>query len=170
MVAGSQLDPMSRRKTLVPAHDWAGAGDTTQISEGLMEIDNLLIMLGILGSLGAGLALGYFWRAGLGDPQHEELEAELAETRKQLESYQQRVTEHFGTTAELFNTVTAGYRAIYEHLAKGANELCEDFPAERRLAAPPQRELSLEAESRPGLSAPTEDRAGEARSERGGTP
>ena len=132
----------------------AGAGNTTQISEGLMEIDTLLMLLGVLGSLGAGLALGYLWRAGVGDSQHEELQAELAETRRQLESYQQRVTEHFGTTAELFNTVTAGYRAMYEHLAKGADDLCEDFPAERQLEAPPQRNLILEAESRPGLTGP----------------
>lgn len=73
----------------------------------------------------AGLAIGFFIgrSSSAGVKRSLQLDQELRETREELERYRNRVVEHFSTTADLFNRMTADYRAVYEHLARGAQQL-----------------------------------------------
>ncbi|MBA2594344.1 MAG: YhcB family protein [Pseudomonadota bacterium] len=85
----------------------------------------------------------------------EEIQADLAKTRSDLEQtrmvleetrqeaseYRHNVTEHFSKAADLFNSLTVNYRAVYEHLAQSSLVLCDEntvmlsegVPGERRL-------------------------------------
>lgn len=52
------------------------------------------------------------------------LEAEIARLGAELAAYREQVGQHFRRSAELINGMTAAYRAVYEHLAQGAHQLC----------------------------------------------
>jgi uncharacterized membrane-anchored protein YhcB (DUF1043 family) len=54
----------------------------------------------------------------------QELEAQLHQHREELAKYREQVAHHFMQTADLLHTLTANYRAVYEHLADGAQTLC----------------------------------------------
>ncbi len=77
--------------------------------------------------------LGFYF--GLRRGQHEGLKAveqaraleeALEDSQEQLLGYQSEVTDHFTQTAELINTMTAQYATLYQHLGKGAENLCPD--------------------------------------------
>lgn len=64
------------------------------------------------------------------------LEGELADAKAEMDGYRQQVGEHFGETAELFNKMTSDYRDLYQHLAGGAQQLCDSsVPQIRSLTA-----------------------------------
>ncbi len=71
----------------------------------------------------------------------QETRVVLDETRQEASEYRHNVTEHFSKAADLFNSLTVNYRAVYEHLAKSSLALCDEntvmlsegVPAERRL-------------------------------------
>ncbi len=52
--------------------------------------------------------------------------AETARTREELDGYKKKVTDHFTETSEKLHDLTLQYRAVYEHLAAGASELCPE--------------------------------------------
>jgi len=56
------------------------------------------------------------------DEQGEELTA----TRKEGEDYRVRVSDHFTETSHRLHELTLQYRAVYDHLAAGASELCPE--------------------------------------------
>jgi len=59
----------------------------------------------------------------------EELESareESAELRRDLDGYKTRVADHFAETSHRLHDLTLQYRAVYDHLAKGASELCPE--------------------------------------------
>ncbi len=58
--------------------------------------------------------------------QAKRLEGELNEVRGEYDQYKEQVTQHFATTAELVNNLTASYRAVYQHLASSSQSLCGD--------------------------------------------
>ena len=97
-----------------------------------MFMDSELILLMVpVGIFVAGLVLGLL--VGLrtnGSRRHARwLESELDRTRAELSSYQSRVTDHFAETAQVFNTFSDQYQAVYQHLASGCRELCRgDHP------------------------------------------
>lgn len=78
-------------------------------------------------ALGAGLAAG--WTMGLRKRSNRDVIVDLeARLEKALESradYESEVAEHFAQTAELLNRMTEDYRAVYTHLASGADRLCD---------------------------------------------
>ena len=51
---------------------------------------------------------------------------ELQRAREGLESYRGKVTDHFVGTSERLRELTFQYRAIYNHLAEGAVDLCPE--------------------------------------------
>jgi hypothetical protein len=57
--------------------------------------------------------------------QLRKLTAELEKLRADHQTYRTNVTRHFETTSELVATMTASYKAVYDHLATGARSLCE---------------------------------------------
>ncbi len=59
----------------------------------------------------------------------EELEASLRERERlaaETEGYKTRVADHFAETSHRLHDLTLQYRAVYDHLAKGAQELCPE--------------------------------------------
>jgi len=57
------------------------------------------------------------------------LEAATAEREKvqeELQDYRTQVSDHFATTSERLHDLTVQYRAVYDHLAEGAGQLCPE--------------------------------------------
>lgn len=52
------------------------------------------------------------------------LEAEVGKLKTEFGTYREEVNDHFRTTADLVNHMTASYKAVYEHLAGGSQKLC----------------------------------------------
>jgi uncharacterized membrane-anchored protein YhcB (DUF1043 family) len=81
--------------------------------------------------LGIGLIIGivaglYFARLDdVSNKQKKALQQKLDTAEQQLKTYQSQVTEHFLKTASLVNSMTESYKAVHEHLAVGATELCD---------------------------------------------
>jgi hypothetical protein len=85
----------------------------------------------LLGALALGFALGR--RTGANAGKLRALESELdaeqrahLRTRSETEAYKKQVTDHFAETSERLHDLTLQYRSVYEHLAKGASELCPE--------------------------------------------
>lgn len=51
---------------------------------------------------------------------------ELRLTRREHSSYRTKVVDHFSGTSELLRDLTLRYRAVYDHLAQSAGELCPE--------------------------------------------
>ena len=121
----------------------------------------ILALLALL----AGLAGGYFiGRAtSAGARRSAQLDQELQEARGELDRFRIRVVEHFTTTANLINRLTADYRAVHDHLSRGAQQLAGGqvprleslSPGEPELIAPPVMvdELLEEIDEEEGVSA-----------------
>ena len=84
----------------------------------------------------AGLAFGGLIAYLLlpGERRARRLEAELEQVRKETTEYKSRVSRHFHRTAELVSGLTNSYKAVYDHLAGGAQELAEVPDGSRALA------------------------------------
>jgi len=72
----------------------------------------------------------------------ESLERDLKCKQDEINHYKENVTGHFTKTAELFNTLTNDYRSIYEHMAKGAQELCSGSVVQLSSHMPNERLLT----------------------------
>jgi len=81
----------------------------------------------VLIALGAGLAVG--WTLGIRKRSKRDvildLENRLERALESRADYEAEVAEHFSTTAQLLNRMTDDYRAVYNHLATGADKLCD---------------------------------------------
>ena len=107
--------------------------------------ETILIVLGAVGLLVAGGALGY-WLA------HVRMRGESAtadEVREQFDDYRREVTQHFGRTAEHFKAIGREYRELYEHMASGADSLCDREAADVKLSFAPKAILESIAEDQP---------------------
>lgn len=114
-----------------------------------MNPDLALYLVPLAAGLVAGFAAGRF--TGKNAAHLRELQAKLEELRKEreqaaaelqaakaeierrqreLDAYQTKVSNHFAGTSEQFRDFSLQYRALFDHLARGASELCpEGFPA-----------------------------------------
>lgn len=75
----------------------------------------------------AGCGIGYLIAKRKSKALHhsyKHLQKNLTQTQQAYESLQQNVSQHFLETAQLFNQLNDNYRAIHEHVANGAAELC----------------------------------------------
>lgn len=77
------------------------------------------------------LAVGAFGgfvlaRARNPDTRVRELEEHLRSLQGKFDAYQESVTQHFVSTAQLANAVTQSYRELHEHLQHGAQTLCAE--------------------------------------------
>ncbi|WP_238619493.1 YhcB family protein [Ectothiorhodospira mobilis] len=136
-----------------------------------------LVMVGgniltIAGFIGAGL-LGFWFGRQQGDAGRVlELESEVENQRRKLESYRSQVNRHFEKTATLFTGMAHSYRELYEHLVDSYDRL-GNGPSSRFL---PRRasallELSREEQRRaiPGRARPSEAEPAKAPDPRGAT-
>lgn len=100
-----------------------------------MEEMNILWFVGSLAFL-AGLLLGallyHFLSAS--KSRNGKLEDQLDEMQREFHEYQNRVGDHFTTTAHLINKLTDTYHDVHEHMANGAESLCEDEEVRNRLS------------------------------------
>lgn len=93
---------------------------------GVETIVILLVIMGVVSAFG-----GYVFaqerqrRAGGGKS--------AAELRKELSEYKENVNTHFQTTAGLLHDMTEQYRAVYEHMASGAQNLCDPDTARTQI-------------------------------------
>ena len=63
----------------------------------------------------------------------------------EFDAYRRNVTEHFGETAEHFRNIGRQYRELYDHMASGAESLC-DNDDRARLAFPSLRAIEVVAD------------------------
>lgn len=82
----------------------------------------LYLIVLVVGAFG-GFVLA---RARNPDTRVRELEEHLRAVQARFEAYQESVTQHFVSTAQLANAVTQGYRELHEHLQHGAQTLCAE--------------------------------------------
>jgi uncharacterized membrane-anchored protein YhcB (DUF1043 family) len=78
----------------------------------------------IVGILVASALRGRLGRAA--EERAAQLEAELIETRGELEAQGERIEAHFARTSDLFRELTERYTQLYAHLADGARHFCGD--------------------------------------------
>ncbi|MFP4683689.1 MAG: ZapG family protein, partial [Ectothiorhodospira sp.] len=129
-------------------------------------------ILTIAGFIGAGL-LGFWFGRQQGDAGRVlELESEVENQRRKLESYRSQVNRHFEKTATLFTGMAHSYRELYEHLVDSYDRL-GNGPSSRFL---PRRasallELSREEQRRaiPGKARPAQAEQAPATDPRGPT-
>ena len=77
--------------------------------------------------------------------ESERARAELAATREEQTAYRGQVSDHMVGTVDRLRDLALQYRAVYDHLAAGAQELCpERFPA---IQSPMDTDLLTEASS-----------------------
>ena len=99
-----------------------------------MENMNVLWFVGSLAFL-AGVLCGvivYHLLSG-SKSSNGKLAKQLDELQQEFKEYQQRVGDHFTTSAHLINKLTDTYRDVHEHLAQGAEDLCKDAEVRNRL-------------------------------------
>ncbi len=86
-----------------------------------------LWLIGVIG-IAVGGALGYWLPRYLKTTQAggRETESELNALRERHETYRKDVAAHFNKTAELLDQLIGNYRDVHNHLANGAETLCEN--------------------------------------------
>jgi hypothetical protein len=92
-----------------------------------MPINPEVTTIGAVGILLLGIIVGAI-AARLVLPSRRQLRRlshELESLRSEHATYRANVTKHFETTSELVANMTASYKAVYDHLAAGAQSLCE---------------------------------------------
>ncbi|VAX03692.1 hypothetical protein MNBD_GAMMA19-2103 [hydrothermal vent metagenome] len=107
----------------------------------LSEISLMAWMSGaIVFAIGGGV--GFYIARQVKDKHTLGLEKQLETTQNQLSEYQGEVNRHFLKTSLLFNKLTDDYREVYEHLATGAQKLCNDKPLAATLDLPETKILT----------------------------
>lgn len=109
--------------------------------------------------LAMGGAAGYFIARQFKDKRTLELEEKLEATRNELSQYRGDVNQHFLKTSLLLGKLTNDYREVYEHLATGAQKLCNNKPGTPKLDLPDTKILPTEEipeSAKPALEQTTE--------------
>ena len=101
----------------------------------------VLIGFGVL-ILAVGLGLGYL----LGNTIRSRETAKASDIEAELNKYRSDVTEHFNQTAAHFQSIGQQYRELYDHMALGAEALCETPPAGRSVPFSPDPLLASDTE------------------------
>ena len=78
----------------------------------------LVVIIGVICAIG-GYAIAQTRQRREGDGKS------TAELRSELSDYKENVATHFKTTASLLHDMTEQYRSFYEHMAIGAQQLCD---------------------------------------------
>lgn len=100
-----------------------------------MEEMNVLWFVGSLAFL-AGILCGalVFQLLSGSKTRNGKLEGQLEDLQNEFRDYQERVGDHFTTTAHLINKLTDTYKDVHEHMANGAESLCDDEEVRNRLS------------------------------------
>lgn len=86
------------------------------------------LILAAVVALVAGLVIGVlFGRSGQGATlRQRRAEQQIEELRSEFTRYQAQVNEHFMESADLLRRFNDAYRDVNQHMARGANRLCND--------------------------------------------
>jgi uncharacterized membrane-anchored protein YhcB (DUF1043 family) len=107
--------------------------------------ETILMALGAVGFLGAGVGLGFWLSQALTRGES----AKADEVQRQFDDYKQEVTQHFGRTAKHFKAIGREYRDLYEHMASGADSLCDREAFDVKLSFEPKAILESIAGDQP---------------------
>ena len=113
--------------------------------------------------LGVGFLIAYLIVPRSGRIQA--LEQELRAAQASDAEYRSKVNQHFQKTAELFEDMTGRYRAVYQHMASGAQLLCEERPPALQLDIIDRGQPAAEADSLAAIPIPATPHAGEPETE-----
>lgn len=83
-----------------------------------------------------GVVAGFFLapRVSSSSPSKiEQLETKIQELQRHHADYRDHVSEHFSATADLVQNMTESYRDVYQHLSRGAQDLCNEEVAVKLL-------------------------------------
>lgn len=105
----------------------------------------------------------------------KQLRLEIDRLLAEQEAYKASVNSHFRKTADLVGQMTRSYAAVYDHLAGGARQFCDDAGPETRVPfgplpetlASPEIETEASEDAGPG-EADAEGRAGSGKMEAAG--
>ena len=100
-------------------------------------MEPIIALVLVVVAIGAGFFFGRMTNSAVRNSKR--LDADLKQVQSELADYKQEVSHHFEKTAELVNTMTASYRAVYEHLATGAQNLCKEQASKLAMDAPVER-------------------------------
>lgn len=90
------------------------------------EMENYVAII-IIAFLSGALVGGLIYRLVRRDGgRSKRVEQQMDELQEKHTRYQAQVSDHFVQTAQLINRLNEDYRAIHNHLAKGATELCNE--------------------------------------------
>jgi uncharacterized membrane-anchored protein YhcB (DUF1043 family) len=92
-----------------------------------MEIISLNGLITVTAICAISFIIGRLTSVGRKDVKR--LETELDQSREELKKYRSQVTSHFQETARRVNAMTESYRNVHEHLAQGAQSLCDKSDA-----------------------------------------
>ena len=81
-----------------------------------------IILIG-LGAVLFGLGVGLGILIVYGQRKREATKA--SDIQEELDEYRRHVSEHFGQTAQHFQMLGQQYQSLYEHMADGAQALCD---------------------------------------------
>jgi uncharacterized membrane-anchored protein YhcB (DUF1043 family) len=120
-------------------------GDFNMVGEITLWIWGLVVF-----TVGGGT--GYFLARQIKSQRTRGLEQELDTTRSDLSEYRGEVDRHFLKTSLLLSKLTDNYREVYEHLATGAQKLCNDPSRTPALDLPETRILPPADDTSPHAS------------------
>ncbi|PIE24010.1 MAG: hypothetical protein CSA60_03795 [Neptuniibacter caesariensis] len=87
-------------------------------------MDNIWLLS--IAALAIGFMIGFLMGRSTGNSNRQaELAEQLESSQHELESYKTEVADHFEKTAALVNNLTSSYKDVHEHLATGAQVLCQ---------------------------------------------
>ena len=91
------------------------------------ELSLPIIIAGGVALLVLGLIIGLLSgrRMSPGSQKYREVERRLDQVLQDKKAYEDEVAGHFSDTAKLLNNLTDSYRDVHQHLARGANALCQ---------------------------------------------
>lgn len=95
--------------------------------------DTLIFVAGAGGILLAGIGIGFF----ISQLMIGRKTAKADDVQQEFDEYRREVTRHFGRTAEHFQAIGQQYRELYEHMAVGADALCERDAIDEKLSFKP---------------------------------
>lgn len=107
-------------------------------------MDVISIIIAVL--VGAG---GFFAGRFLAPNQQKikTLKNQLAEKEASHQRYREQVADHIAGSAKKFSGITQQYRELYQHLAEGAQDLCERRAIPRELSTSHVNILAVESPS-----------------------
>ncbi|MEX0622757.1 MAG: DUF1043 family protein [Saccharospirillum sp.] len=88
----------------------------------MLQLDWITFIVIIVIALFAGAVLNRFWGKAQGEDTNG-LKRQLEDLKRQHQSYQINVTEHFSRTTELIDNLNQSYASIRDHLNQGADQL-----------------------------------------------